>query len=177
VNVPAGVFISPEHAWAKIELNGMVRIGPDDLIRKIFERVDHVELPHTDQVIEKGNTLFSISYGDYDWEIPSPLSGRITSVNTEHADHPEWLAIKPFELSWMCSIEPVNLAEELPGLRIGLDSLNWYQDEIDRYQELANKYIEDIAQYESSKTKDSEQGKFAEYTKLLNGFSETFLQR
>ena len=42
LNVPAGAFISPQHAWARIELNGAVRIGLDDLIRKIFRQVDGV---------------------------------------------------------------------------------------------------------------------------------------
>jgi CheY-like chemotaxis protein len=177
LNVPAGVFISSQHAWAKIELNGMVRIGPDDLIRKIFEKIDHVNLPETGQTIEKGKTLFSIQYGDYQLEIPSPLSGKITSVNSEHAEHPEWLAIKPFELSWMCGIEPSNLAEELPGLKVGRDSVSWYQSEIDRYQVLADKFIENVSQYESNETEAGEQGRSEEYTKLLIGFSEPFLQR
>ena len=177
LNVPAGVFISPQHAWAKIELNGRVRIGPDDLIRKIFEKIDHVNLPETGHTIEKGKTLFSIQYGDYQLEIPSPLSGKITSVNSEHAEHPEWLAIKPFELSWMCGIDPSNLAEELPGLRIGRDSVNWYQDEIDRYQVLADEFIENVSRYDSNETEAGEQGRNKEYTKLLIGFSEPFLQR
>lgn len=177
LNVPAGVFISPQHAWAKIELNGMVRIGPDDLIRKIFEKIDHVNLPETGRTIEKGETLFSMQYGDYQLEIPSPLSGKITSVNSEHAEHPEWLAIKPFELSWMCGIEPSDLAAELPGLSIGRDSINWYQGEIDRYQVLADKFIENISQYESNEAETGEQDRNKEYTKLLMGFSEPFLQR
>jgi ActR/RegA family two-component response regulator/glycine cleavage system H lipoate-binding protein len=176
LNVPGGVFISPQHAWARIELNGTVRVGLDDLIRKIFEKIDHVELPETDQEIEKGETLFSVKYGDYSLKIPSPLSGKITFVNTEHAEHPEWLAIKPFELSWMCGIEPSMLARELPGLRIGLDSVNWYQKEIDRYNELSNKFLEDISQYESNETEEIEQNRNAEYLKLLVGFSEPFLQ-
>ena len=177
LNVPAGVFISPQHAWAKIELNGRVRIGPDDLIRKIFEKIDHVNLPETGHTIEKGKTLFSIQYGDYQLEIPSPLSGKITSVNSEHAEHPEWLAIKPFELSWMCGIDPSNLAEELPGLRIGRDSVNWYQDEIDRYQVLADEFLENVSRYDSNETEAGEHGRNKEYTKLLIGFSEPFLQR
>jgi len=176
LNVPGGVFISPQHAWAKIELNGTVRVGLDDLIRKIFEKIDHVELPETDQEIEKGEALFSVKYGDYILKIPSPLSGRINSVNTEHAEHPEWLAIKPFELSWMCGIEPSMLARELPGLRLGLDSVDWYQKEIDRYNELSNKFLEDISQYESNETEEIEQNRNAEYLKLLVGFSEPFLQ-
>ena len=176
LNVPAGVFISPQHAWAKIELNGMVRIGPDDLIRKIFEKIDYVNLPETGQTIERGKPLFSIQYGDYKLEIPSPLSGKITSVNSEHAEHPEWLAIKPFELSWMCGIEPSSLARELPELKIGRDSVKWYQSEIDRYQELADKFIESTAQVDSNKTEESEKRKREEYKNLLISFSKPFLQ-
>ena len=176
LNVPAGVFISPQHAWAKIELNGMVRVGPDDLIRKIIDRIDHVELPQSEQIIEKGKTLFSITYDDFDLQIPSPVSGKIVSVNSEHADHPEWLSIKPFELSWMCGIEPSNLANELPDLKIGRDSVDWYQGEIKRYQELADKFIENTAQVESNKTEESEKRKREEYKNLLMSFSKPFLQ-
>jgi len=177
LNVPAGVFVSKQHAWAKIELNGTVRIGPDDLIRKILENLDQVELPEPEQVIKKGETLFTIKYGDFNLEIPSPLSGKITSVNSEHSEHPEWLAIKPFELSWMCGIEPSNLASELPDLEVGRDSVNWYQGEIARYQELADKFIEITSQYESNDAEESETSRKEEYTKLLIEFSRPFLQR
>jgi len=108
--------------------------------------------------------------------IPSPVSGKVTSVNSEHAEHPEWLAIKPFGLSWMCGIEPSNLAGELPSLSIGRDSVDWYQEEIGRYQALSSKFIEDTAQYGSDETGESEQKINAEYTKLLMGFSKPFLQ-
>ena len=176
LNVPAGIFISPQHAWATIEPNGTVRVGPDDLIRKIFEKVDQVELPRVEQKVKKGETLFSLKYGDYSLDLPAPLSGKITSVNSEHAEHPEWLAIKPFGLSWMCGIEPSDLAGELPDLRIGSDSVSWYQAEIDRYHALSDKFLEDTAQYESIETAESEQSRQAEYTKLLIGFSKPFLQ-
>ena len=161
LNIPAGIFVSKAHAWARIETNGTVRVGPDDLIRKIFEKIDHIELPQAKQKIEKGEILFTLKYGDYSLNIPSPISGVITSVNSEHAEHPEWLAIKPFALSWMCGIEPSNLAKELPELRIGGDSVTWYQEEIDRYHELS-----------SDTTGESEQNRNAAYIKLLAGFSK-----
>lgn len=176
LNVPSGVFISPQHAWAKLEMNGTVRIGPDDLIRKIFENVDEVELPQAGQVIEKGKPLFSIKYSDFSLNIPSPLSGKVTSVNSEHAEHPEWLSIKPFELSWMCGLEPSNLANELPDLKIGHDSVDWYHAEIDRYQALADKFIEKTAQVESDETEEGEKFKKEEYKNLLVDFSKPFLQ-
>jgi CheY-like chemotaxis protein/glycine cleavage system H lipoate-binding protein len=176
LNVPAGAFVSPQHAWARIELNGAVRLGLDDLIRKIFAKIEGVELPEPGKKIEKGETLFSLSYGDYTLDIPSPISGQVISVNSEHADHPEWLAIKPFELSWMCRIEPSNLAEELPGLRIGHDAVDWYQAELDRYSELAKNGNEATAMYESSGAEKDESEPTAAQLDLLARFSEAFLK-
>jgi CheY-like chemotaxis protein len=176
LNVPAGVFVSPQHAWAKIELNGTVRVGLDDLIRKIFTKLDRVELPERGREVRKGETLFSLKYGDFSLDIPSPLSGKITSANSEHAEHPEWLAIKPFELSWMCGIEPSNLAGELPGLKIGLDSINWYQQEIDRYSELSSSYSEDAVQFESNETGQSGHNRNTKDLEFLARYAEPFLQ-
>ncbi len=177
LNVPAGVFVSPQHTWATIRLNGMVRIGLDDLIRKVFGHIDQVDLPEKGRKIKKGETLFALKYGDYDLKIPSPLSGKVSSINAEHAEHPEWLAIKPFELSWMCAIEPSNLAGELPGLRIGFDSVDWYQQEIDRYRELAKRIVEDADRHQSKETAKSERDGDAEHLQLLDGFTKPFLQR
>jgi glycine cleavage system H protein len=176
VNVPAGVFISPQHAWAKIESNGTVRVGPDDLVRKLFEKIDQVELPPSGKTMEKGDTLFSLNVGDFNLKIPSPISGKITVVNTEHADRPEWLAIKPFNLTWMCGIEPSNLATELPDLMIGRDAISWYENEIGRYHELADKFIEHTADLKPDNTDEDEVKRQAEYKKLLIGFSKPFLQ-
>jgi CheY-like chemotaxis protein len=176
LNVPAGVFISPQHAWAKIEPNGTVQIGLDDLVRKIFGKFDHVELPPMAQKIEKGDTLFTLRYGDQRLKIPSPLSGKVTSVNSEHAEHPEWLTIKPFQLSWMCGIEPSNLAAELPDLKIGRDSVSWYQAEIDRFHKLANNLVGNTSAPETNEAEEDERFKHAEYMKLLIEFSTPFLQ-
>lgn len=138
LNVPAGAFVSPEHTWATIGLNGTVRIGLDDLMRKLFGRAERVVLPEPGTKVAKGDPLFSVAYGGFSLDFPSPLSGKIKRVNAEHSEHPEWLAIKPFELSWMCGIEPSDLAGELPDLKIGRDAVDWYQKELDRYAELVS---------------------------------------
>ena len=65
---------------------------------------------------------------------------------------------------------------ELPELRIGRYSVNWYQQELDRYHELANQFIANIAPYESDETEESVQKRNDEYTRLLVGFSKPFLQ-
>ncbi|MCW8926629.1 MAG: response regulator [Xanthomonadales bacterium] len=173
LNVPAGIFISPQHAWAKILSNGAVQIGLDDLVRKVFDKVDEVVLPNVAQKVNKGDTLFSIKYGDYSLDIPAPLSGKVIAVNSEHAEHPEWLAVKPFDLSWMCGIEPSDLAGELPGLKIGRDSVDWYQQEIDRFHDLAGAITK---QDTGEDTDDVQQLTVEQYVELLDSFAKPFRQ-
>ena len=136
-NVPAGIFVSPNHTWVNIELNGTARVGLDEFVRKIVKNISAVELPGLNKEIKKGETLFSIKHNSHAVNISSPISGKVTALNTEHLEHPEWIASNPFELSWMCCIEPSNLPDELHALRIGADSIKWYGEEIDRYAELA----------------------------------------
>jgi CheY-like chemotaxis protein len=176
LNVPAGAFVSKQHAWARIELNGAVCIGLDDLIRKLFTKIDRVELPEPGKNVERGAALFSLSFGEHTLTIPSPLSGKVISVNSEQIEHPEWLSIKPFELSWMCRIEPSNLAGELPGLKIGVDAVNWYQQELDRYSELANSAGEGAGANEAMESGKAEPELSATQQELLVEFSKPFLQ-
>jgi CheY-like chemotaxis protein len=176
LNVPAGAFVSPQHAWLRIELNGAVRVGLDDLMRKVFSDIDSVELPAVGWQIERGQPLFSVTYGDFSLKIPSPVSGKVLSVNTEHAEHPEWLAIKPFELSWMCRIEPSKLASELPGLRIGHDAVEWYQQELERYSQLANGDKAGPDQPDSGASPTPASPPAPQQVDLLARFTNAFLQ-
>jgi CheY-like chemotaxis protein/glycine cleavage system H lipoate-binding protein len=138
LDVPAGVFVSPQHAWVQLALNGMVRTGVDDLLRKVFGPPDAIELPATGQQVRRGQTLFTLRYGDHTTPIPAPVSGRVMAVNKEHDEHPEWLSVKPFELSWLCEMEPDHLGAELGDLKIGRDAVDWYQAELERYGQLAD---------------------------------------
>ena len=176
LNVPAGIFVSRQHAWAKILPNGLVRIGLDDLVRKIFEKVDHVELPRAGQTVNRGDTLFSLKYGDYSLDVPAPLCGTVIAVNTEHAEHPEWLAIKPFELSWMCGIEPSDLAGELANLKIGKDSVDWYQQEIDRFHELTGEFMKQASGDEKDDAEAGQQLSATQYIEMLDSFAKPFQQ-
>ena len=142
-NVPAGIFVSPNHTWVNIEMNGTARVGLDDFVRKIIKNIDEVELPKLNKNIQKGELLFSVRHDSHIINVSSPISGKVTLLNMEHVEHPEWIASKPFELSWMCCIDPSNLAEELPSLKIGVDSINWYKREIDKYNEIVRRVEKD----------------------------------
>ena len=162
-NVPAGIFISPAHTWVRIELNGIVGIGIDDFSQKILGKIDDVVLPKKGQKIDKGEKLFSIKQGERLLDFPAPLSGTVTSCNIKLEDHIEYINIKPYELGWMCCMEPKNLNNEIQALKIGSDTVDWYQKEIDKYHDIVKKL--DAKQEE---TKGQEGGKGELDTKSLH---------
>ncbi len=172
-NVPAGVFVSQNHTWVNIEMNGTVRVGLDDFARKIVKNINRVDLPQLNRTVKRGEALFSITHNSHPIEISAPISGKVTLLNGEQVEHPEWLASKPFELSWMCCIDPSNLAEELQYLKIGADSLNWYKEEIDRYSDIVKGAEAQKGQAASPGKQDAAKQQSNE--KFVEAFSKTFL--
>jgi CheY-like chemotaxis protein len=134
-NVPAGIFISPQHTWLNIEMTGTVRIGIDDFARKTIGAIAEITLPALGKKVQKGDSLFAIKQNEHVLTFPAPISGRVTSVNTELTEHLDLLKVKPYELGWICCIEALNLTEDLKDLRIGADAVSWYREEIDKFSE------------------------------------------
>jgi len=138
-NVPAGIFIAPEHTWVSIQLNGMARVGLDDFAQKIIGEIDDVKLPKIDQVVKKGEPLFTIKHLSNSIQFFAPISGKVTAINTELISDIDAIKYKPYAEGWICNIEPERLTEELPSLKIGADALAWYQQEVDTYIDLVKK--------------------------------------
>lgn len=172
-NVPAGVFISPAHNWVKVELNGMVRVGIDDFTQKILGKIENIALPNKGQKIKKGESIFSIKQGSRSMTFPSPVSGKVVSVNADLNDHIEYVNMKPYELGWMCSIEPTNLTEDLKKLKIGSDTVSWYQKEIDGFHEIAKKINS-----EKEESKETTEGTEADNLneRIWEAYSKSFIQ-
>ncbi|MGP1676019.1 MAG: response regulator [Burkholderiales bacterium] len=176
-NVPAGIFISRNHTWVNVEMNGIARIGIDDFVRKIIRKIDKVELPKLNKEVKKGELLFSIKHNSQTIDIVSPISGKVTLVNTEHVEHPDLIALSPFELSWMCCIDPSNLAEELRSLKIGADTINWYREEIDKYAEIAKRIEQEGAPAASAGKGADKAAEQEADERLVEAFANAFLRR
>lgn len=171
INVPAGVFVSPSHTWISLELNGIVRVGIDDFAQKILGPIEEIELPRAGQKIDKGDPLFSIKKGTHRLSIPSPISGAVVSQNSELLDHIDYIQMKPYELGWICTVEPSNLPGELQALIIGADSVTWYQKEIENYSEKLNE-LRDSNQERESEEEEKQRTEDAAW----QSFEQIFLQ-
>ncbi len=136
VNVPAGVFVSNAHAWVSVHMNGLVRLGIDDFTQKTIGQIDSVELPASGATIKKGATLFTLRHGEHRLAVPAPVSGRVTGVNGELRERPELIKLKPYQLGWVCTMDPASLTDDLRDLKIGAAAVSWYREEINRYGEM-----------------------------------------
>ncbi len=138
-NVPAGIFISPAHVWARIEVSGLVRVGLDDFAQKTIGSFDAVELPEKGRKVNKDAPLCSLRQGGRAVTLRSPVSGKIAAINSDLLAHPELIKLGTYGPGWICSIDPADPGADIRTLRIGADAFAWYQGEIDKLVDMRKK--------------------------------------
>ena len=94
-----------------------------------------------------------------------------SSVNARANEDPALVSMKPYEVGWLCRIEPRNLQKDLKGMRVGAEAVSWYQEEIDKYFEAMAQIREELAE---SGTETGGDGQPAGEDKL-EAFSRAFL--
>ena len=135
INVPGGVYVTPEHTWVSIEMTGEARIGLDDFFQKTVGAVDEIVLPEAGRALHRGDPLFTLQQGAHTLPFSSPLSGRVVQVNHDLDFHLDLMRLRPYEQGWICTIEPNSLASDLALMTIGADSKSSYQADVHCYCE------------------------------------------
>jgi glycine cleavage system H lipoate-binding protein len=170
INVPAGVFVSPAHCWISLEPSGTARVGLDDFALKLLGPIEQIELPTAGQRIRKGAPLFAARRGDQRISFPSPVTGRVASTNAELPGRLGFLQMKPFDLGWICTVEPDSLPGDLQSLILGAGALEWYQKDIDRYSAQVAR-LTSGAQHPASADEERQRGAAAAW----QAFAQTFV--
>jgi len=137
--IPGGVFISEGHCWANVNEEGTVKVGLDDFAKKIIGKIDSIGLPNLGMVVKKGQSLFTINQGQKSISFKSPISGKVKELNKFINQELESLNMTPYDINWVCEIDADELDSELPSLKIGKAAVSFYQDDIERLQELKKK--------------------------------------
>lgn len=135
-NVSAGLFVSEEHVWVGVEMDGTVRIGLDDFVQKIVGKIDRISVPKTGKMLTRGQALLTVHQNGRELVFPSPVTGKISAINDELSGRIEIMRIKPYELGWCCFIEATSLISDLNHLRIGKDALDWYRKESEKFRKI-----------------------------------------
>lgn len=112
---PEALRFTKEHEWVKTEDN-VCTVGITDYAQG--ELGDIIYLDITSSIgseIKQGESIGSIEAVKTVSEIYSPVSGKISAVNTAINDNPSIVNTDPYEEGWIVKIEPNN-ADEINNL-------------------------------------------------------------
>lgn len=135
IAVPKGFYFTKGHTWLKTEMNGDVKIGIDDFINKISGAFRVTLLKNAGEKVKVGEQIVKLETGKNKIILPSPVEGKIVSVNSEAVTNPQMIKDLPYELGWLFEIEPQNLKEAITPLKIGKDVVAWMSDEVTRFKD------------------------------------------
>jgi glycine cleavage system H protein len=112
--VPEDLQYSESHEWVKTE-GQVVTIGISDYAQEELGDIVFVELPKVGRVLKQKESFGVAESVKAVSDLFSPVSGKVTAVNEELAQHPELVNKEPFGSGWMIKIELAS-AGELAGL-------------------------------------------------------------
>ncbi|HID92593.1 MAG TPA: glycine cleavage system protein GcvH [bacterium (Candidatus Stahlbacteria)] len=130
-NMPDELYYHEEHAWAKVEDDGNVRVGMNDFYQKLAGDTTYVDLPFEGDEVAQGETCGKLQSAKWVGKFVSPISGKITKVNEELEDDCTLINKDPYGKGWIMIVEPSNLDEELKNLFHGAAVEAWLKKEIE----------------------------------------------
>lgn len=133
-SIPGGVFIGKNHTWVSMTQQGIARIGIDDFAKKLIGSITSIDFPNLGMNVKAGQPLFTVRQGNRSVTFNSPVSGKVTQVNTLLKDNLEVLNVTPYEKNWICAIDTENLDNELKEMKIGKSAVSFFQDDIEKFR-------------------------------------------
>lgn len=118
---PDDFFYNREHAWVRME-GDLATIGITDFAQEKLGEIHSVELPEVDASVERDEPFGSIESAKGLFELISPVSGEVISVNEDISDDIGIINSDPHDTGWMIVVE-ISDPEELDDL---LDSREYH---------------------------------------------------
>ncbi len=133
-SIPGGVFISKNHTWVNMNQAGIAKIGIDDFAKKLIGRVYSIELPNLGMNVKAGQPLFTIKQGNRSITFNSPVSGKVSQINTLLKENLDALDITPYERNWVCALDAENIDNEIKDMAIGKSAVSLFQEDIEKFK-------------------------------------------
>ncbi|HEX4824104.1 MAG TPA: glycine cleavage system protein H [Candidatus Polarisedimenticolaceae bacterium] len=122
-----GVAYTAAHAWVKRQWGRQVKVGLDDVARRVLAGVSSIALPPIGLRLREGDLIAAVRCGDRLVAIPSPVAGVIVERNRALTDHPSLFEREPYHRGWMLRVE--SDAPPAKGLHEGPEAKAWLNGE------------------------------------------------
>lgn len=125
--MPDELYYLPEHAWVKLEKDGTIRAGVDDVFQKSVGTIANVKLPNVGDEVEQGKLCSEIEDSSKRaHNLWSPISGKIIETNESLTKTPALVNGDPYGEGWIMRVEPSNLDHDLKNLIYGEALVKWW---------------------------------------------------
>ncbi len=129
--LPDELFYHSEHAWARLEDDGRVRVGMNDFFQAAAGEIVYVDLPFEDDDISQGETCGKVQSSKWVGKLVAPISGTIVEVNEELEGDSTLINSDPYGAGWIMVLEPEDWDGEVENLLQGESPVTeWLESEI-----------------------------------------------
>jgi len=98
------------HEWLKLK-DKTVQVGITDHAQSELTDIVFVELPAVGKNVKKGDELCIVESVKSVSEIYSPVSGKISKINSKLEDSPETVNKSPYDEGWLVELEIADKSE------------------------------------------------------------------
>ena len=127
-SVPAGVALHPGHTWARLEADGSVSVGLDDLGHRLVGDLDRVDLPAAGARVEQGEAAVRLGAGGKGVRLLSPVDGEVIDANASLAAAPARFA-EPYGQGWLFRVRPTRWTRNKAQLLSGQVARDWIEEQ------------------------------------------------
>jgi len=122
-----GVSYTAAHSWVKKIWGRTVKVGLDDVARRILTGASRIDLPPVGSYLRRGDLLASVRCGERRVAIPCPVDGVVLARNVALIEQPALFEREPYGAGWMLRLETDGPQE--PDTRRGPETKGWLRDE------------------------------------------------
>jgi len=101
---PEDLFYNREHVWVRLE-GHLATIGITDYAQEKLGEIIAIELPEVDDSLERDEPFGSIESAKGVFELISPVSGEVITVNEDVMDDIGIINSDPHDTGWMIVVD------------------------------------------------------------------------
>jgi len=109
--IPGDLKFLKSHEWARVEDDGLVRVGISDHAQSQLGDLVYVELPEVGSDVKAGTGAAVVESVKAASDIYSPISGEIVEINETLSDKPETINEDAYGDGWIFLVRPSDRAE------------------------------------------------------------------
>jgi glycine cleavage system H protein len=131
-NMPDELHYHKDHAWARVEDDGNVTVGMNDMFQQNSGDIVYLDMPMEGDEVEQDETIGKVQSSKWIGKLISPLAGEVVALNEAVESDSAIINKDPYGEGWILKIKPSNLDGDLGSLMKGDAVEPWLKGEIEK---------------------------------------------